>query len=269
MPFRPDSIQLRILQNLEEFQVKGVPVGAVDGVGRTTNVTLTVGVPAIILKASLGLGTNEEELRQAVDPLLLRKLIRKDRQPGWPLPFPNVRIHLSDGRAIVVCTNTTTGGATVRFRPQTIDVRLSRCESKTSPGTRRRPKNTSRGVHATAWAGTPKGTMLLNVREHHAWCSFPNITVFRITDRGARCLDACDARLDPDDSLVTLRQIAPLTGLSKRTLERHLHDELLPRPDVPGGKGYAHKWRWGSMRPALKPYSKKILPMRFPGERIV
>ncbi len=71
------------------------------------------------------------------------------------------------------------------------------------------------------------------------------------------------------DDLVTLDQVAPLAGLSKRTLERYLHREELPEPDVRGGGGRAHKWYWRNLRPRLSEICDRILPERFPGSRIV
>jgi len=70
------------------------------------------------------------------------------------------------------------------------------------------------------------------------------------------------------DCLVTLSQAAPLTGLRKRTLDRYSRDPQFPAPDIKGGGGKAHKWRWWKLRPALEPLSKKSLPLEFPASRI-
>lgn len=76
----------------------------------------------------------------------------------------------------------------------------------------------------------------------------------------------------PDDALigdlVTLDQVSPLAGLSKRTLDGHLRKGKLPRPDVKGGGGKAHKWYWCRLRPHLAKLANKILPETFPGSRI-
>lgn len=69
--------------------------------------------------------------------------------------------------------------------------------------------------------------------------------------------------------LVTLSQVAPLTGRSKRTLERYLAAEKLPEPDFRGGDGQSHKWYWGRLRPALQELGIRALPDRFPAARIV
>ena len=74
---------------------------------------------------------------------------------------------------------------------------------------------------------------------------------------------------DDLDQLVTLDQIAPLTGLSKRTLERYLSKGELPEADVPGGGGRAHKWLWQSIKPSLSKIAGRQLPDRFPGSRII
>ncbi len=71
------------------------------------------------------------------------------------------------------------------------------------------------------------------------------------------------------DEIVTLSQVAPLTGLSKRTLERCLKAPEFPQPDFRGGNGKAHKWFWRVLRPALSKISKKELPVRFPTTRII
>lgn len=71
------------------------------------------------------------------------------------------------------------------------------------------------------------------------------------------------------DELVTLDQVAPLTGLTKRTLERYLRKGELPDPDISGGNGRSHKWYWQKLRPDLAKVARRNLPDRFPGSRIV
>jgi predicted DNA-binding transcriptional regulator AlpA len=73
----------------------------------------------------------------------------------------------------------------------------------------------------------------------------------------------------PLDELVTLSQVAPLTGRAKRTLERYLKDGTLPQPDFRGGEGKSHKWYWKTLRPALSKLCNRVLPPRFPGSRII
>jgi hypothetical protein len=73
----------------------------------------------------------------------------------------------------------------------------------------------------------------------------------------------------PLSELVTLDQVAPLTGLSKRSLERYLSKGALPEPDARGGNGRANKWQWHNIRPALAKIAKKSLPEVFPGSRFI
>jgi len=82
-------------------------------------------------------------------------------------------------------------------------------------------------------------------------------------DRAAKGEDA------PIDALVTLVQVAPLLGLSKRTLERYTNKGLLPPPDFRGGGGKANKWLWKNLQPALVAVSKRLIPKRFPASQII
>ena len=66
------------------------------------------------------------------------------------------------------------------------------------------------------------------------------------------------------DDLVTLDQVAPLTGLQKRTLERYLSKGDLPQPDIRGGGGKAHKWFYSNLRDALSEFTQRSMPERFP-----
>ncbi|HTU27082.1 MAG TPA: hypothetical protein VMF30_16870 [Pirellulales bacterium] len=71
------------------------------------------------------------------------------------------------------------------------------------------------------------------------------------------------------DCLVTLDQVAPLVGLSKRSLERHVRTGKLPEPSVHGGGGKAHKWYWKQIRPFLCAIATREIPEAFPGSRII
>ena len=71
------------------------------------------------------------------------------------------------------------------------------------------------------------------------------------------------------DDLVTLDQAAAMVGKSKRTLERYLHEELLPVPGYPGGSGKPHRWRWSKIRPALEKHFRADLPKKFPASRVI
>jgi len=72
------------------------------------------------------------------------------------------------------------------------------------------------------------------------------------------------------DTLVTLGQVAPLTGKSKRTLRRYYDKGCdLPEPDVPGGGGQAHRWYWSNLRPSLEQVCNVELPATFPASQII
>jgi len=73
----------------------------------------------------------------------------------------------------------------------------------------------------------------------------------------------------PVQELVTLAQVAALTGIKKRTLERYLHDGKLPIANFPGGEGKASKWFWSTIGPAMESVCDRKLPKRFPGSQII
>ncbi len=72
--------------------------------------------------------------------------------------------------------------------------------------------------------------------------------------------------LSPHDQeqYVTLDQASALVNRSKRTLEA-LRD--LPEPDVRGGSGKPHEWRWSRLRRFLSEKYDRLLPDRFPNRR--
>lgn len=71
---------------------------------------------------------------------------------------------------------------------------------------------------------------------------------------------------------VSLDQIAALCNRSKRTLERWLATGKkvgrtvvkLPDPDVPGGGGDSHEWRWERVRKTLEKLTGRKMPEQFP-----
>lgn len=71
------------------------------------------------------------------------------------------------------------------------------------------------------------------------------------------------------DELVTLSQVAPLTGRTKRTLERYLKSGQIPQPDIPGEHGKPHRWYWRTLRPALSQMGLRIIPERFPASKLL
>lgn len=66
---------------------------------------------------------------------------------------------------------------------------------------------------------------------------------------------------------VTLDQMAAIVSRSKRTLEKALIDKVLPEPDVQGGGGRPHEWKWVAVRPILQEKYGRDLPRRFPGDK--
>ncbi len=73
----------------------------------------------------------------------------------------------------------------------------------------------------------------------------------------------------PDETplqFVTLDQMASLVNRSKDTLERRLNKKntTMPQPDVEGGGGKPHEWRWDRIRPWLIKEFKRDLPERYP-----
>jgi hypothetical protein len=68
---------------------------------------------------------------------------------------------------------------------------------------------------------------------------------------------------------VTLDQAAALVNRNKKTLERHLRNpkSRMPQPEVAGGGGKPHEWRWAVLRPWLEKQFGKTLPERFPAHR--
>jgi hypothetical protein len=65
---------------------------------------------------------------------------------------------------------------------------------------------------------------------------------------------------------VTLDQMAALVNRSKKTLERAMNaaNSDMPKPDVKGGGGRPHEWRWNRIRPWLETMYTRLLPKRFP-----
>ena len=75
-----------------------------------------------------------------------------------------------------------------------------------------------------------------------------------------------------DDGLdyVTLDQMAGIVKRSKAALEAYLRDDSrnpMPTPDVVGGGGKAHEWKWDRIRPWLAKTFGRELPETFPSIR--
>ncbi len=79
-------------------------------------------------------------------------------------------------------------------------------------------------------------------------------------------------KTDPDggvEQFVTLLQMATIVGKSKRTLTRLYETGILPAPDIQGGDGQAHEWRWSVAKPILASKYNRQLPDDFPADRII
>jgi hypothetical protein len=71
------------------------------------------------------------------------------------------------------------------------------------------------------------------------------------------------------EQYITLDQAAALVNRNKKTLERYLNHPKseaarMPKPDVEGGGGKPHEWRWANLRPWLEVTFGKKLPDRLP-----
>ena len=128
-----------------------------------------------------------------------------------------------------------------------------------------------RGFVVVAVGGVPESENVFRVNEFLPWVkSSPREQLIRITGDGLRWLDANADRWSPRlDDLVTLSQVAPLTGYCKETLGRSVRTGKLPKPDIHGGNGKANKWYWSKIRPALERIAKRQLPRRFPSSQII
>ncbi|MFH1109425.1 MAG: hypothetical protein V1790_09550 [Planctomycetota bacterium] len=73
--------------------------------------------------------------------------------------------------------------------------------------------------------------------------------------------------IEPPDMLVRLSQVTPYTGTCAKTVRRRIAKGC--PPDVQGGQGKADLWRWSRLRPQLESMAAKVLPITFPGDRII
>lgn len=69
---------------------------------------------------------------------------------------------------------------------------------------------------------------------------------------------------------VTLDQMAALVNKNKKTLERAMNNKnsTMPQPDVEGGGGVAHEWKYDNIRPWLEEKYKRKLPIRLPSLKL-
>jgi len=87
------------------------------------------------------------------------------------------------------------------------------------------------------------------------------------------CADPVEIDVQPTGNrppqYVTLDQMAALVNRSKKVLEKRLNlaNSTMPRPDVEGGGGKPHEWKWSEIRPWLEKEFGKILPENYPSLR--
>jgi hypothetical protein len=100
----------------------------------------------------------------------------------------------------------------------------------------------------------------------------------QIKETGKEILQEARRRIAPEDipaappaeaeaeQYVTLDQMAALVNRSKKTLERKANATTsdMPAPDVEGGGGKPHEWKWTTIRPWLEKHFNRKLPERFP-----
>jgi hypothetical protein len=113
------------------------------------------------------------------------------------------------------------------------------------------------------------------------WHSFPRETWRAHRDERYNCAREELARLrraieeqqdeapDEAEQYVTLDQAAAMVNRGKKHLERCMNKQgsNAPPPDVEGGGGRAHEWRWSVLRPWLEKTFGKKLPKHFPSLR--
>jgi hypothetical protein len=71
------------------------------------------------------------------------------------------------------------------------------------------------------------------------------------------------------DCYVTLDKMAAMVDRSKRTLEKlqTRQQTPLPAPDVEGGGGRPHEWKWSNIRLWLEKEFGRVMPEQFPSDR--
>jgi predicted DNA-binding transcriptional regulator AlpA len=261
MPFVPNLQQLSILRALEYLGVQGCD--SADSRRRATapKIRFATGVPQVFLRACVLI--DNEPFESAVVPMLSLDLVRREKSKAWPLLSRKHQFALRDGGIVELRWR--------RIKPiEMMDVLHESLGGRITPAknSRKRAKTDEsqdwNSVEAWVAIKTAHRSRALRVQSLHQEGFGPFMS---ITPRGLDLLDSFGEDDEPD-ALVRLSQIAPLTGLSKRTLDRYMRDKKLPVPDLRGGGGYAHKWYWSNIRTALAQFSKKRLPERFPGSRI-
>jgi hypothetical protein len=128
-------------------------------------------------------------------------------------------------------------------------------------------------LHTARW---PVTALVPNLPERWAGLRslgpFPPAGAPSLDDAGAQELNAFrefvakQAGDVPQEQYVTLDQAAALVNRCKKTLERRVnrHGSEAPPPDVLGGGGRPHEWRWSTLRPWLERAYGRQLPERIP-----
>ncbi|NOT01775.1 MAG: hypothetical protein HOP29_14235 [Phycisphaerales bacterium] len=265
MSFQPTPIQYEILRALEHLKIRGCPTADTKARPTPPRIGFTIGVPEALVRAWVL--AREKEYAEAVRGLLSRELITQRKSKTWVTLWSSQRFLLPDGRVVVLECRPVDLGESLKSYFESARVPIRRVKARGNPRRRRVRVN----LASANWIEARTPIKVSGVRRewffHHV--SMHDFGTFvSITAKGLDFLDSLGDEFQPD-ALVRLSQVAPLTGLSKRTLERYTIRKGFPRPDVKGGGGHASKWYWSRIRPALEPFSKKILPPTFPGSHIV
>ena len=69
-----------------------------------------------------------------------------------------------------------------------------------------------------------------------------------------------------DEPYITLETLANYLRVSKKTMERRYLKGKLCKPDIEGGGGKAHQWKYQTIRPHLVREFNRQFPERWPGE---
>ncbi len=263
MSFRPTSDQLAVLRALAYLECDGCLSAGPEGRPTVPKIRFS-GVPEPLLRAWVQV--DGEAFTSTILPMERRRLIRSTRKRAWPFPWAKFRFALPDERVMDMERRRVTPDEVGRLLQQT-------CGGIYKPAPRSRTR--------TRVAEPEHATNLLEARFEEHRRAGPRVARFyrtinmidagcflSITDRGLQLHDTIGDDFQPNE-LVRLSQCAPLTGLSKRTIERHLRRGDIPRPDVVGGDGSANLWYWSSIRPPLQAITKRLLPERFPGSRVI
>lgn len=264
MAFRPSELQYKILRWLHDLEIVGCLTVDANGRDCAPRFQMRRIVPKILFDAAFG-GTNEAKsvLDIALEGLRRRDLIRRRMVTGWPLVFDNLRLRLPDGReACLRAEFQTNAEFASSFSMRVTGRRLGGHRENSTMLTRQRAK--SGALHVAAWVGERRGANYANVVVYPHWSLARECDVLSITARGLSCLDDAADRAS-NGAIVTLSQVAPIVGLSKRQLERYKTRKLIPAPDFVGGQGKADKWYWNRLRPSLEKQVRAGLPIQFPG----